>query len=296
MTPTTVAALAAAKFNNFYLSSPLAGSNNMNNGFSAMQTKNEDVTSDRRVALITGAGSGIGRAISLALARNGFSMALCGRRGAPLQAVADEIKGLGAHALAIPADASVPDAAEKAVTLTADYFGRLDVLVNSAGYAPNVRAPDVTAQQWREILDVNLSSAFYLTRAAWPWLKRSAEAGASGSDARDQRPGCRSWVIYISSQAARDPFPGLAIYGIAKAGLNMLTSIWDREGQPHGIGAFCIAPGAVETEMLRSLFSNEQVAPDDALMPEDVADTVVQCVAGPLRYASGETLYIRRRP
>ena len=124
----------------------------------------------------------------------------------------------------------------------------------------------------------DLSAAFYLCRAVWKIF-----TGQGGGV-----------IVNISSQAARDPFPGFAAYGAAKAGINLLGLSAAREGASSGIRVHTIAPGAVETSMLRSLLSAEQYPREKVLEPEDVAKVIGQCVRGDLRYTSGEVIYLQK--
>jgi NAD(P)-dependent dehydrogenase (short-subunit alcohol dehydrogenase family) len=241
-----------------------------------------------RVALVTGAGTGIGRATALALARRGHAIALAGRTEFTLQAVADEIRaggGEGRSAEVFVSDVSRTEQVDRLVARVIEKFGQVDVLVNNAGMAPAVPLAKMSVEQWEEVLRTNLSSAFYLTRAVWPHMERRHAAGGAGSV-----------IINISSMAARDPFPGLGSYAVAKSGLNMLTLMTAREGHAVGIRAVAIAPGAVNTEMLRGLIGEDRVTADFAMQPEEIAAVVVEAVEGSLRLASGETLFLHRAP
>jgi NAD(P)-dependent dehydrogenase (short-subunit alcohol dehydrogenase family) len=253
------------------------------------------------VALITGGGGGIGRATALKLVASGHAVALAGRSPGPLEAAADEIRRAGGEARIFPTDVAKADHVETLVRKTLEEFGEIDVLVNAAGYAPMIPTPDVTPEQWRQILDVNLSSAFYTARAVWPVMRRQheeflAEFHTEFPDKPLERSVNTGGVIVnISSAAARDPFPGLGAYACAKLALNMLTQVLAREGEPLGIRVFGVAPSGVETAMFRQLLSPEQVPSEEILRPDDVADLIQQAVDGALRNSSGETIYLHRR-
>lgn len=234
-----------------------------------------------RVAIVTGAGSGIGRAAALRLGSLGYSTVLVGRRAEPLQAVADELAAAKDPSLVLPADLSQPEAAQPLVERTVATFGRIDLLLNAAGMVVQQPLAEMTPDAWRELLDANLSSAFLCTRAVWPVMKQQAGGGV---------------IINISSMAARDPFPGLGAYAVAKSGLNMLTLVSAREGASAGIRVFGIAPGAVDTGMFRGLVGEENVNTEEILQPDDIADVIAAMAAGTLRFAAGETLYLNRRP
>lgn len=227
----------------------------------------------QRVAIVTGAGRGIGRAAAHELSRRGFRVVVASRNAGSIGSVADAVGGL-----AVPTDVSDPEQVDRLVRRSLEAFGRIDAVVNNAGLAPAIPLEQTSVQQWRDVLDVNLSAAFYLSRAVWPTFKQ-------------QRGGV---IVNISSQAARDPFAGFGAYGAAKAGLNLLTLVLAREGAPIGVRAHAVAPGAVETEMFRGLVTEAQWPREKTLSPEDVARVVAQCVEGDLQYTSGEVTYLAR--
>jgi 3-oxoacyl-[acyl-carrier protein] reductase len=226
------------------------------------------------VAIITGAGRGIGRSTAIELGRRGHRLTLAARRSDDLK----ETARLAGEALCCPTDVTDPAAIERLVRQTLDRYGRIDALVHSAGLAPVRPIAQMSPQEWREVIETNLSAAFYLTRAAWPTFER-------------QRGGV---VVNVSSAAARDPFPGFAAYGAAKAGLNLLGLSAAREGEAIGVRVHTIAPSAVETGMFRKLMTAEQYPPDKTLDPADVARMIALCVTGELRYTSGEVIYIHK--
>jgi len=231
-------------------------------------------------AIITGAASGIGRATALKLAARNYHLALAGRTQSTLQKVAEEIAATGAPAaLVVPTDVSREKDIANLIQKTHDKFGRIDVLVNNAGLAPSMPTVDVTPEQWHAILDTNLSSAFYATRLVWPIMKSQPAGGV---------------IINISSMAAKDPFPGLGAYAVAKAGINMLTLITAREGAPHNIRVVAIAPSATDTPMFRNLVGEANVHPEQILKPENIADAILSAIDGPLQYASGDTIYLHK--
>jgi 3-oxoacyl-[acyl-carrier protein] reductase len=233
------------------------------------------------VAIITGAGRGIGRAVAVELGRAGYRLALASRNLDELDETIRLTCGAcpSPTALAVRTDVTRPEEVERLAQATLERFGRIDAVVNNAGLAPARPIAEMTIHEWQAVLDTNLSAAFYLCKAVWP----AFELQQSGV------------VINVSSAAARDPFPGFAAYGAAKAGLNLFGLCAAREGQRIGVRVHTIAPGAVETAMLRQLFSPEQVSKDDSLDPADVAKVIVSCVTGDLRYASGEVIYIHKK-
>jgi NAD(P)-dependent dehydrogenase (short-subunit alcohol dehydrogenase family) len=233
-------------------------------------------------AIVTGASSGIGRATALKLAAMGYNVALAGRTRETLDKVASEIAGAGGpKTLAVPANVSRLDDVNNLVRRAHEAFGRIDVLVNNAGYAPLVPTHEITPEQWHEVLDTNLSSAFYATRAVWPIMTAQTPKGGV--------------IINISSMAAKDPFPNLGAYGVAKAGINLLTLATAREGDAVNIRVIAIAPGAVDTPMFRSNFG-KQFGDEFILQPENIADAILSAIDGSLRFSSGDTIYVHRKP
>jgi NAD(P)-dependent dehydrogenase (short-subunit alcohol dehydrogenase family) len=226
------------------------------------------------VAVITGAGGGIGRATAIELAARGYRLVLCGRKRASLEATADAAGG-GA---VVPADITLADQVEQVVATAVSQFGRVDLLVNNAGIAPLLGIEQTTDEQWHKVIDTNLSAVFYLCRAVWPHFRR--QGGGV--------------IVNVSSLAARDPFPGFAAYGAAKAGLNLLGLSLAREGATMGVRVCTVAPGAVETDLFRSLMTPEQFPASNTLDPADVAKVIAQCAGGELRFTSGEVIWMHR--
>ena len=226
------------------------------------------------VAIITGAGRGIGRATALELSKRGYRLALVARGADDLS----ETARLAGGALCYPADVTKSEQVDNAVKQTLDRHGRIDAVVNNAGLAPVRPIVGMSPQEWRDVIETNLSAAFYLTRAAWPSFEK-------------QRGGV---VVNVSSAAARDPFPGFAAYGAAKAGLNLFGLSAAREGAPINVRVHTIAPSATETAMFRSLMTPEQYPPEKTLDPADVARIIADCVTGDLRYTSGEVIYVHK--
>lgn len=228
------------------------------------------------VAIVTGAGKGIGRAVAGELASRGYALSLVSRTKSDLHSAQKELPGCAIFAC----DVSDPQSAEDVVRGTLDAFGRVDALVNNAGAAPVLSVRQTTPDEWRRVIDTNLSSAFYFSRAVWA----SFEAQKSGV------------IVNVSSLAARDPFPGFSAYSAAKGGLNSLSLALSREGAEHNIRVHVVAPGAVETGMFRAILDESQFPRHMTLDPQDAARVVVDCVAGSLRYTSGEVIWIRRQP
>jgi NAD(P)-dependent dehydrogenase (short-subunit alcohol dehydrogenase family) len=234
------------------------------------------------VALITGASRGIGRATAVALAKLGYRLTLVARTAADLRETR-ELTGLPAEdVLFLPMNITDRTQVEYLVARTVGQLGRLDALVNVAGLAPVRSIVQTSVEEWRDVLETNLSAAFYLTKYAWPHLKAASSAER------------QSVIVNISSLASRDPFPGFGAYGAAKAGLNVFGLVAAREGQADGIAVHTIAPGAVETEMFRGIMSPEQYPAEKTMRPEEVADVIAQCVTGRLAHTRGEVIYLHK--
>jgi NAD(P)-dependent dehydrogenase (short-subunit alcohol dehydrogenase family) len=227
-----------------------------------------------KAAIITGAGSGIGRATAVELSRAGCALTLVGRRRAELEATA----ALCGESLVVDADVSESSHCKRVASSALERYERVDVLIHCAGFAPVVRIDQVTDDLWRQIVDTNLSAAIYLASALWPTFRK-------------QNSGV---IVNISSESSRDPFIGLGAYGAAKAGVNLLGKALAAEGAEIGVRVHTIAPGAVETQMLRSIVSSEQFPTEKTLSTEDVAKVIVQCVQGDLRHTSGEVIYLHK--
>lgn len=227
------------------------------------------------VAIITGAGRGIGRATAVTAAKAGYRVIAVSRSEAD---IAETIRLIGGGGLAIPLDVTDPPQVDRMIDQTLRRFGRIDAVVNNAGVAPSVPLAEMSIEQWRTVIDTNLSSAFYLIRAVWPTFKQQG-GGA---------------VVNISSAAARDPFAGLGAYGAAKSGLNLLGLAAAREGQPIGVRVHTIAPGATETAMFRQLADHSTWPTEKTLDPSEVADVVIRCLRGELAHTSGEVIYLHK--
>ena len=190
-----------------------------------------------KVAIITGAGRGIGKACALALAEDGISTVVSGRDPARLQTVVEEIEALGSPAMAVPGDISrLPDV-ERLVGETRERFGRIDLLVNNAGIIRDSLLVRMKDEEWDEVLAVNLKGAFYTTRACAKVMMR-------------QRSGR---MVNIASVAGIMGNPGQVNYSAAKAGLLGLTKATARELAHWGILVNAVAPGLIDTDMLTSL-------------------------------------------
>lgn len=229
--------------------------------------------SEHRSAIVTGAGSGIGRATALLLAEAGYRVTLVGRTREKLQQTAAQFSDEDA-AVVWPADLTHPQASATIVRQTLTHFGRIDAIAHIAGDAPLLPIEQLTPEIVQRCLGTNLAAAAYLAAAAWPVFKQ-------------QHDGV---IVNVSSMASLDPYPGFALYAAAKLGVNMFTRCLAQEGEAIGLRAVTIAPGAVETPMLRALFDETRIPPRCTLSPAEVARVIVQCITGQRTFAPGELI------
>jgi 3-oxoacyl-[acyl-carrier protein] reductase len=190
-----------------------------------------------RVAFVTGAGRGIGAATALVFGRAGARVALVDRDVEALQRTVDLVGTTGAEALGFNADVGDAGAVGAAVRATAARWSRLDILVNNAGIVRDAALADVTDEAWTETLDVNLTGAMNCARAVVPHM-RSAGFGR---------------ILSASSIVARAGNYGQTAYAASKGGIVGMTRVWARELGPKGITANAVAPGFIDTDMVRSV-------------------------------------------
>jgi 3-oxoacyl-[acyl-carrier protein] reductase len=235
-----------------------------------------------KVALVTGAGRGIGRAIAGALAGSGAVVAVNDIDAASAERTAGE---LGRGARAFPADVGDPDAAARLVEDVAARYGRLDILVNNAGIEPKAPVLELSVGDWQRTLDVNLSAAFYTSQAAGR-IMRAAGGGA---------------IVNIASIAGHNiPLPNRASYVASKAGLIGFTRECAREFAAYGIRVNAVCPGVIETEMTAESRSNAAQLekwladiPQGRLgQPPDVAGLVLFLCSDGAAYLTGQAINV----
>jgi NAD(P)-dependent dehydrogenase (short-subunit alcohol dehydrogenase family) len=206
-----------------------------------------------KVAIVTGAGTGIGKHTTFALLEAGYNVALAGRRGELLEAVV-EASDAGARALAVPTDVTKADAVAALFEKTGEVFGRLDLLFNNAGAgAPPLPLEELAPEQWQRVVDVNLTGAFLCTQQAFKIMK-----------AQDPKGGR---IINNGSISAHVPRPNSAPYTATKHGVTGLTRSTSLDGRPHDIVCGQIDIGNAYTEMTARMQNGVPQA-DGSLKPE----------------------------
>ena len=189
-----------------------------------------------KVAIVTGAGTGIGRQVALALLGEGYSVALAGRRAEPLEETVTEAGAAGPRALAVPTDVSDPASVRALFAKTKEAFGRLDLLFNNAGInAPGIPLEELSTEQWSAVVDVNLTGAFLCTQEAFKLMK-----------AQDPRGGR---IINNGSISAHVPRPGSAPYTATKHAITGLTKSTALDGRKYDIACGQIDIGNAATPM-----------------------------------------------
>jgi NAD(P)-dependent dehydrogenase (short-subunit alcohol dehydrogenase family) len=226
-----------------------------------------------RVAVVTGAGTGIGRAAALALLNEGYRVVLAGRRPEPLEQVAAE-SGAGKRALAVPTDVSDPTAVKALFAKTREKFGRLDVLFNNAGRSsPAVPLEDLTYEQWKSVVDVNLTGMFLCTQEAFRIMKSQKPRGGR--------------IINNGSISAHTPRPDSAPYTATKHAVTGLTRSTALDGRPHDIACSQIDIGNARTELAERMArgvpqADGRIAVEPLMDVEHVARAVVHVAGLPL--------------
>ena len=218
------------------------------------------------IAIVTGAGSGIGKSVALTLLKNGYSVALAGRRKDALdQAVKDS--GAGARALAVPTDVSDPQSVKALFAKTKQAFGRLDLLFNNAGVsAPGVPLEDLTVEQWRNVVDINLSGMFFCMQEAFRMMKDQIPRGGR--------------IINNGSISAHAPRPNSAPYTSTKHAVTGLTKCASLDGRKYDIACSQIDIGNALTEMAAKMTkgvpqANGEIKVEPTMDVQRVADAVL---------------------
>jgi NAD(P)-dependent dehydrogenase (short-subunit alcohol dehydrogenase family) len=228
-----------------------------------------------RLVIVTGGGRGIGRATCRRFAAAGDQVVAVARTAAEIEETRDQIQADGGVCAACSADLGRCEEVERLIDSVHREFGRVDVLVNNAGMVVKGPAATMDPAAFEAMVAVNISAIFHATRRVWPIM----EAQGGGT------------IINVSSMAAFDPFPGLGTYGATKAWVNTFTLGLAGEGRKAGIRVFGVAPGSVETKMLRSIFPD--LPAHRVLSPDQLADTIFAVARPEFAHATGQVIAVR---
>ena len=199
------------------------------------------MTNPTKIAIVTGAGTGVGKAAALALLKDGYAVALAGRRSEPLQEVI-ALSGAADRAMAVPTDVSDPESVKALFATVVQKFGRVDVVFNNAGVnAPGIPLEDLTLAQWKNVVDINLSGAFYCIQEAFRVMKSQSPQGGR--------------IINNGSISAHAPRPNSIAYTSTKHGVSGLTKTASLDGRKYNIAVGQIDIGNAATEMAQRMAS-----------------------------------------
>ena len=227
-----------------------------------------------KIAVVTGAGSGIGKAVAAALLKEGYAVALCGRRAPLLEETAQSVKASPGKPLVLPMDVSDPDAVTQTFAAVEREFGRLDVLFNNAGInVPGATIDELTVEQWRSVVDVNLTGAFLCAREAFRVMKTQTPRGGR--------------IINNGSISAYVPRPYSAPYTATKHGITGLTKSISLDGRQYDIACSQIDIGNAATELAAKMAkgvpqANGEIRAEPLMDLDHVARAVVSMAALPL--------------
>jgi len=227
-----------------------------------------------KVALVTGAGSGIGRTVAIALLKDGYRLVLAGRRKDPLEQTAQDAGSAPGRALVVPADVSLPDSVRALFRTTKEAFGRLDLLFNNAGvFPPGVPLEDLSVEQWKNAVDINLTGAFLCTQEAFRIMKSQVPRGGR--------------IINNGSISAHAPRPHSAPYTATKHAITGLTKATSLDGRKYDIACGQIDIGNAATEIMSKIGTgapqaNGTIAPEPLMDLSHVASAVLYMAGLPL--------------
>ena len=246
----------------------------------------------KKVALVTGAGRGIGLGIAKCLAADGCDVAVCDiHQQDAVQEALNELKQLGADVLYCRSDVADPDARASMLAEIDGRFGRLNVLVNNAGVAPKVRADILEAgeESFERLMRINLQGPYFLTQAAANWMIRQ----------RKQNQVFEGCIVNISSISVTVASPSRGDYCISKAGIAMATRLWAVRLGEYDIPVYEVRPGIIKTDMTKPVTEKYDKLIAEGLLvqsrwglPEDVGRAVAMLVRGDVAYSTGQVLMV----
>jgi len=244
-----------------------------------------------RTAIVSGIGPGMGRDISLRLAREGADIVMGARRRGSLEAVAKEVEALGRRAVWLETDLTDKDAGKRLVDKAVAEFGRVDVLVNNAGIAPEKRRDilETTPASFDRIMDVNARGTFFLTQN----VARRMAARTAGEDA------VQPSIVFITSISAVTSSTSRAEYCLSKAALSMAAALFAHALAPFGISVFEVRPGIIATDMTAAVKEKYDKLIGEGLTPiprwgapEDIGKAVAAIAQGLLPFSTGEVINV----
>ena len=237
-----------------------------------------------KVAIVTGGGRGIGRAIALGLARSGASVVVSSRTQKEVEAVVEEIKKLGGKAIAVVTDLTVNEQVENLVNVTVKEFGKIDILVNNAARSFLRSLLDLREDGWDKVFNTNVKAVWLLSRS----VARKMMERKSGK------------IINITTVGAEKAELGMAAYGCSKAALKMLTRCMAREWAQYGIQVNAVGPGLTRTDFSKPIWSNPEVAkhvsaaiPMGRLAePDEIVGSVLFLASDAAQFITGHSIYV----
>ena len=237
-----------------------------------------------KVAIVTGGGKGIGRAIALGLARAEASLVVASRTGAEIEAVAEEIRGAGGTALAVVTDLTATDQIDNLVDVTIGEFGRVDVLVNNAARSYMRSLLDLKEEGWDNVFDTNCKGVFLLSRAV---AKKMIDQGGGK-------------IINITTVGAERAGVGLSAYYASKAALKMLTMCMAAEWAPYNINVNAVGPGLTRTEFSRPIWDHPErakrylsaVPKGRVAEPDEITGAVLFLASDASDFITGQSIYV----
>lgn len=227
-----------------------------------------------QTALITGGSKGIGKAICLALAKEGANVVIAARNESEIKGTRDKLKAMGSKALAIRTDVRSEEDVRRLISITIDKCGRLDILINNAGVAYKKRLEETTLEEYDKIMDTNLKGVFLCTKYAIPYIRESKNGK----------------IINISSVGGLHGLPDFSVYCASKFGVNGITESIAAELEGE-IKVYAICPGAVDTDMYRSIYSDRP-----PLKPEHIAEKILELASPDSRVTSGKIIEMQAPP
>lgn len=244
----------------------------------------KEISLDSKVAIVTGGGKGIGRAIALGLANAGADVVVCSRSLPALESVSEEIRKLGKDSIDVVMDVTKQEDIEKVVTETTEKFGKIDILVNNAATSYMRPLMDLREEGWDTIFDTNLKAVFLLSREVAKVMMK--------------QKGGR--IINITTVGAEKAEFGMGAYSTSKAGLKMLTKCMALEWAPHNINVNAVGPGLTRTEFSKPLWSNPELSKKITSSiplgriaePEDIVGAVVFLASDVSSYITSQSIYV----